>query len=71
MSNEIYTKLDRLTPTEKMADTKNRVVRQEFPQGKQGKKHGQELNADEESEREEVEDQLNDPHCGKILDIVI
>jgi hypothetical protein len=72
MGDGIYTKLDRLTPTEKLADPKNRVVRQEIPQGKRGKKHEQELTAEEDPGREEEKgDQMKDPHCGKILDIVI
>jgi len=66
------TKLDRLPPTEKLTDPKERVVRQEIPSKKRRKKGGQEITAEVNQDKEEGrEDSSKDKPSGKIVDIVI
>jgi len=66
------TKLDRLPPTEKLTDPKERVVRREIPSKKKGKKGEQEIPVEVNQEKEEgTEDSSKDKPSGKIVDIVI
>lgn len=71
MADEIFTKLDHITPPSKMSAPKSRVFRQEFLKKKKEKGNDQNFSPGEESEGGEQEDQMKDPHCGKILDILI
>ena len=66
-----YTKLDRLPPTEKLTDPNERVVRQEIPFKKKGKKGGKEIPVVNQEKREGTEDSSKDKHSGNIVDIVI
>jgi hypothetical protein len=67
-----YTKLDRLSPTEKLTDPKERVVRQEIPSKKKRKKGEQEIPAEVNPKKKEgMDDPSKDKPSGKIVDIVI
>lgn len=71
MADEFFTKLDHITPASKMSDPKSRVLRREFLKKKKEKGNDQDLSSGKESEEEEQEGQMENPHCGKILDIII
>jgi hypothetical protein len=68
----VYTPLDRLPPTEKMGDSKRRVIPQEPSTKKRGRKRGQELVIEEDQEKKEgPADPSEGPQSGKILDVII
>jgi hypothetical protein len=68
----VFTKLDQLLPTEKMRDSKARVVRQENPRKKRGDKPMQGFRTEGTPQEEERPvEPLKDQHPGKILDIVV
>jgi hypothetical protein len=67
----VYTNLDQLLPTEKMRDSKNRVIRQGNPR-KKGEKpqEGFKMNAAPQEEEGPIEPSKEE-HPGKIVDIVV
>jgi hypothetical protein len=74
MSNDfsLYAKMDGLPPTEKLRDSKGKVVREELPPQKRKGKRKQEVTADIDAEEEEgTIDSSEEKHSGKIVDIII
>jgi hypothetical protein len=74
MSNDIglYAKMDGLPPTEKLRDSKGRVIREELPPKKRQGKRKQEVTAGIDTEEEEgAVDSSEEKHSGKIVDIII
>jgi len=74
MSNDfsLYAKMDGLPPTEKLRDSKGRVVREELPPKKRERKRKQEVTTDIDAEEEEKTiDSSDEKHSGKIVDIII
>jgi hypothetical protein len=68
----LYAKMDGLPPTEKLRDSKGRVVREELPPPKKKGKRKQEGNADIDAEEKEgTIDSPEEKHSGKIVDIII
>jgi len=74
MSNGItfYAKMDGLPPTEKLRDSKGRIVPEELPRKKREAKRKQEVIAEIEPEEEEgAINSSEEKHSGKIVDIII
>jgi hypothetical protein len=74
MSSDIgfYAKMDGLPPTEKLRDSKGRVLREELPPQKRKGKRKQEVTADIDAEEEDgAIDSSEEKSSGKIVDIII
>ena len=67
----IYSKLDRLPPTEKLGDSKKGMNRQDVPKKRKKKKEEESLPDFPQGEKKEEVDSSEKEPSGKIIDIII